>query len=208
MNFVDRLDAARQLAEALAGHRGEHPLILAIPRGAVPMGAELARLLDGEIDVVLVHKLSAPWEPEYALGAIDESGWSFISDPSVADERTLAQEKARRLAELRRRRALYSPGRAPADPQGRVTIVIDDGLATGATMRAALHAVRAQGPARLICAVPVAAPGSLARIRADADEVVCLAAPADFRAVGQFYQDFRQVEDEEVIACLAREGGG
>jgi putative phosphoribosyl transferase len=204
--FQDRLDAARQLAGALAAYEGERPLVLAIPRGAVPMGAELARLLGGELDVVLVHKLSAPWEPEYAVGAIDESGWSFISDPTVADERTLATERAQRLADLRRRRALYSPGRAPADARGRVTIVVDDGLATGATMRAALHAVRAQGPKRLICAVPVAAPSSLERVRPDADELVCLAAPAGFRAVGQFYRDFRQVEDEEVIACLASQG--
>lgn len=201
--FADRTDAALQLAESLAAYRGTHPLILAIPRGAVPMGAELARLLEGDLDVVLVHKLSAPWEPEYALGAIAESGWYFISDPTVADERTLELEKARRLADLRERRALYSPGRPPADPRGRVAIIVDDGLATGATMRAALHAVREQGPRRLICAVPVAAPGSLARIRADADEVVCLAAPPLFRAVGQFYRDFRQVEDDEVIACLA-----
>jgi len=206
--FADRSDAARQLAEVLAVYRGEHPLILAIPRGAVPMGAELAKLLGGELDVVLVHKLSAPWEPEYALGAIDESGQSFISDPTVADDQTLALEKARRLADLQRRRALYSPGRAPADPKGRVTIIVDDGLATGATMRAALHAVRGQAPRRLICAVPVAAPSSLERVRPYADEVVCLAAPLNFRAVGQFYRDFRQVEDDEVIACLARQGLG
>jgi putative phosphoribosyl transferase len=204
MIFQDRLDAGRQLAGALAAYRADRPLILAIPRGAVPMGAELARVLDGELDVVLVHKLSSPWEPEYALGAIDESGWSFISDPTVADEQTLARERARRLADLQRRRALYSPGLAPADPRDRVTIIIDDGLATGATMRAALHAVRAQSPRRLICAVPVAAPASLEKVQRDADEVVCLFAPAGFRAVGQFYRDFRQVEDEEVIACLAK----
>lgn len=202
--FEDRLDAARQLAEALAAHRGEKPLVLAIPRGAVPMGAELARALEGDLDVVLVHKLTSPWAPEYALGAIDESGWSFISDPTVADEQTLARERAHRLAELHQRRARYSPGRPPADPRDRVTVVVDDGLATGATMLAALHAVRARGPRWLICAVPVAAPASLAKAREEADEVVCLHAPWGFRAVGQFYRDFRQVEDEEVIACLDR----
>lgn len=203
MIFANRVDAARKLADALADYRGDHPLILAIPRGAVPMGAELARCLDGELDVVLVHKLSAPWAPEYAVGAIDESGAYFITDPSVADEATLARERAHRLEDMRRRRDLYSPGRAPADPRGRVVIVVDDGLATGATMQAALRMLRAQGPKRLICAVPVAAPDSLERIRSEADEVVCLAAPWGFRAVGQFYQDFRQVEDDEVVACLA-----
>lgn len=210
MIFADRIDAARKLAEALAAYRGDHPLILAIPRGAVPMGAELARCLEGELDVVLVHKLSAPWEPEYAVGAIDESGGYFITDPTVADEATLAGERAHRLADLKRRRELYSPGRTPVDPKGRVVIVVDDGLATGATMLAALRALRARGPKRLICAVPVAAPDSLERIRGEADEVACLAAPWGFRAVGQFYQDFRQVEDDEVVACLEaqRKGAG
>lgn len=202
MIFADRLDAGRKLAEALAAWRGSHPLVLAIPRGAVPMAAVVADALDGELDVVLVHKLGLPWNPEYAVGAIDESGWSFVSDPDHGEARALEAEKAHRLAQLRERRLAYTPGRPPADARGRVCIVVDDGLATGATMLAALHAVRAQAPQRLICAVPVAAPDSLARVRAQADEVVCLYAPAGFRAVGQFYCDFDQVEDAEVIACL------
>lgn len=203
MIFRDRLDAGRRLAEALAEWRGSRPLVLAIPRGAVPMAAVVADALDGDLDVVLVHKLGMPWNPEYAVGAIAESGWFFVSDP-VAAGAGLEAEKAHRLAELRARRARYSPGRPPADARGRVAIVIDDGLATGATMIAALHAVREQGPQRLICAVPVAAAQSLDAVRAQADEVVCLYAPADFRAVGQFYCDFGQVEDDEVIACLQR----
>lgn len=202
MMFENRLDAARKLAEALAAHAGSHPLVLAIPRGAVPMGAALAEALDGELDVVLVHKLASRWNGEYAVGAIDESGWSFVSDPGEADEAWLEQERARRLAGLRERRQRYSPGRPPVDPRGRTVIIVDDGLATGATMIAALHAVRAQAPARLICAVPVAAPDSLKKVEALADEVVCLHAPWDFRAVGQFYRQFDQVEDEEVVACL------
>jgi hypothetical protein len=204
MIFEDRLDAARQLAEALAAYRDAHPLVLAIPRGAVPMGAALAEALGGDLDVVLVHKLSAPWNPEYAVGAIDESGWSFVSDPHAATPTALEAEKAERLAGLRRRRALYSPGLAPQNPKDRTVIVVDDGLATGATMIAALHAVRAQGPKRLVCAVPVAAPDSLARVTPYADETVCLSAPPFFRAVGQFYRRFEQVEDQEVIACLER----
>lgn len=204
MFFADRLDAADKLATALAAWKGSNPLILAIPRGAVPMGAALATALAGELDVVLVHKLGAPGNPEYAIGAIDESGWFFVADPNAADEAWLQRERAYRFEQLRRRRALYSPGRPPADPGGRIAIVVDDGLATGSTMLAALHAVRSRAPARLICAIPVAAQDSLKRVGRHADETVCLYAPRDFQAVGQFYTRFDQVEDDEVIACLRR----
>jgi predicted phosphoribosyltransferase len=202
MIFLDRLDAARKLAQALSAYRGTNPLVLAIPRGAVPMGAALAEALQGELDVVLVHKLSSRWNSEYAIGAIDESGWSFVSDPSEDDEAWLRVEKAQRLEGLRQRRVLYSPERPPIDARGRVAIVVDDGLATGATMIAALHAVRAQGPQKLVCAVPVGAPQSLQKVEPHADEVVCLHAPWDFQAVGQFYRKFGQVEDDEVVECL------
>lgn len=205
MHFDDRLDAARQLATALERYRGDHPLVLAIPRGAVPMGRAIADRLGGDFDVVLVRKVGAPGNPEFALGAVDETGWTYVADYACdmgLDRRWIDTESRRQLEVLKRRRELYSPGRAGIDPQGRVCIVVDDGLATGATMIAALHSVRARKPARLVCAVPVAARESLERVRALADDVVCLDVPPEFYAVGQFYRDFRAVEDDEVVRIL------
>jgi predicted phosphoribosyltransferase len=209
VKFDSRTDAAERLAQALAHYRGKHPLVLAIPRGAVNMGRVLADRLGGELDVVLVRKLRAPFSPEFAVGSIDESGWCYVSEHAAAagaDEAYLEREKAAQLGTLRSRRAQYTPARPPIDPGGRIAIVVDDGLATGSTMIAALHAARAKAPARLVCAVPVAASDSLERVRPYADEVVCLAAPEDFYAVGQFYRDFHQVEDDEVVALLAGKG--
>jgi predicted phosphoribosyltransferase len=207
--FDSRLDAGRRLAEALAPYRGRDPLVLAIPRGAVEMGGIVAHELQGELDVVLVKKLRAPYSPELAVGAIDETGWTYIAEYAAqagADHAYLAKEKATQLGLLKKRRAQYTPARAPADPRGRVAVVVDDGIATGASMIAALHAVRAREPARLVCAVPVAARESLEAVRPYADELVCLEAPEDFQAVGQFYREFAQVEDDEVVALLARHG--
>lgn len=206
MLFEDRIDAARQLAVALARYRGKNPLVLAIPRGAVPMGRLIAQELGGELDVVLVRKLGAPGNPEFAVGAVDEAGWTYIADWAAdvgASQAYLADETSAQLATMRARRAQYTPSRHPFDPAGRTVIVVDDGLATGATMIAALHSVRARHPARLVCAVPVASPDSLEKVRPHADEVVCLDAPLGFHAVGQFYRNFGQVEDREVVAALA-----
>lgn len=206
MVFDDRAQAAALLAEALSAWRGHRPLVLAIPRGAVEIGQVVAKALQGELDVVLVRKLGAPFSPEYAVGAIDESGWSYISphaQQAGATSAYLEEEKARQLAVLRERRARYTPGRGMHDVAGRVVIVVDDGLATGATMIAALHAVRARKPAHLICAVPVASEEGVAMVKPYCDEVVCLSTPLDFRAVGLHYRSFPQVEDEEVLRMLA-----
>jgi predicted phosphoribosyltransferase len=203
--FRNREDAASQLASRLSAYQDQRPLVLAIPRGAVPMGKILARQLKGDFDVVLVRKLHAPFQPELAIGAIDESGWRTIAPHAAdvgADAGYIEEEARRQLRLLHERRALYSPQRTPIDPAGRVVIVVDDGLATGATMIAALHSVRRLHPARLVCAVPVASPESLHRVTPLADEVVCLHAPEHFQAVGQFYLDFPQVEDDEVIRQL------
>lgn len=202
--FQDRDDAARQLAAGLQAYRGQHPLVLAIPRGAVPMAKAVAAALEGEFDVVLVRKLRAPHQPELALGAVDESGWTYLGAGAASfGAEYLAAEKKLQLDVLRQRRAQYTPLRPPIDPGGRTVIVVDDGLATGATMVAALHSLRGHRPAKLVCAVPVSSPEALEKVRALADEVLYLQAPEDFHAVGQFYQDFAQVEDAQVIALLA-----
>lgn len=203
--FRDRLEAADQLADQLAAYQGKKPLVLAIPRGAVPMAKLIAERLGGDFDVVLVRKLRAPWQPELAVGSVDESGWTYIAPFAAsmgADDKHLTEEKRKQLETIRQRRAQYTPLRPHIDPAGRTVIVIDDGLATGATMIAALHGLRQQQPAKLVCAVPVAPPDTLVNVRELADEVVCLQAPEFFQAVGQFYRDFPQVEDEEVIALL------
>ena len=203
--FKDRLDAARQLSKALKKYEGQNPLILAIPRGAVPMSAWIADVLHGQMDVVLVRKLRAPSQPEVAIGAVDETGRAYLSPcaatPGIAPQYVKDEIKLQ-MKTLKARRQQYSQIRAPIPVQGRVVIVVDDGLATGATMMSALKAVRQHHPQRLVCAIPVASPDALAQIKPLADETVCLHAPEDFMAVAQFYQQFPQVDDAQVMASL------
>jgi predicted phosphoribosyltransferase len=205
MMFQDREEAAERLADALSKWRGKNPLVAAIPRGAVPMGRIIAERLDGDLDVVLTRKIHAPGNPEFAIGAVDETGWVYLADyarEAGGAAEYVQQQVDAELDTIRRRRAQYTPGRTPLDPAGRIVIVVDDGLATGATMIAALHAMRARHPARLVCAVPVASVEAAEKVRRDADELVALDTPAMFYAVGQFYRDFAQVSDAEVIALL------
>ena len=205
MPFQNREQAAHLLARRLEKYRGQNPLVLAIPRGAVPMARIIADSLGGEMDVVLVHKLGAPGEPELAIGAVDETGQVYLAeyaqDLEISDDYINA-EKQTQLETLRKRRALYTPLRPPIDPCRRIVIVVDNGVATGSTMIAALRAVRAKKPARLIAAAAVASRETLRKIANEADETICLEVPARFYAVGQFFEDFSQVSDEQVVAIM------
>ena len=210
MSFRNRAEAAHMLAERLSVYKGRNPLVLAIPRGAVPMARILADALGGEMDVVLVRKLGAPMNPEFAVGSVDESGWAYVADYAAsvgADAVYIEAEKQRQLEVMRKRRAQYTTARAPIDPAGRIVIVVDDGLATGSTMISALHALRARKPARLVAAVPVSPPDTLRKVEKLADETVCLEVPEYFMAVGQFYREFPQVEDDEVVRLLRIKSG-
>ena len=206
--FANRTEAGRRLADRLGHLKGERPVVLALPRGGVPVGFEIANALGAPLDVVLVRKIGAPFQPELALGAVvDGSRPETVLNQSLIDECQIPEsyleaETVRQLAEIERRRAVYLADRPRAEVAGHTAIVVDDGIATGATMEAALRATRRAGPKRLVLAVPVAPPDTIERLRPEVDETVCLAMPRHLGAIGAFYADFRQLYDDEVIRLL------
>lgn len=206
--FRDRADAAQQLARKLKGRTFRNPLVLAIPRGGVATGEVLARELGAGLDVVLARKLRAPFQPELAVGALSEAGEIHLNhhaDEALGiTEEYLAEERQRQLGEIARRKRLFRQVKPQEPIAGRSVIVTDDGIATGSTMIAALQMVKAQNAYETIVAVPVASPDRLVAVRQWCDEIVCLLAPETFWAIGQFYQDFSQVEDEEVVEILRK----
>ncbi|HSG06276.1 MAG TPA: phosphoribosyltransferase family protein [Nitrospiria bacterium] len=205
MIFKNREEAAHQLAEKLSAYRGKNPLVLGIPRGAVLMARIIADALEGELDIVLVHKIGAPENPEFAIGSVTEIGTVYLNEaardlpisPEYITERTRVETE-----NLHEKRLRYTPNRDPSDPVDRIVIIVDDGMATGSTMISALRLMRLAKPARLIAAAAVAPPETLRQVEQEADETVCLETPEGFFAVGQFFAEFEQVTDEAVAAAL------
>lgn len=212
MPFNDRTDAGERLAQALAGYRERKPAVLALPRGGVVVALPVARVLEAPLDLVLVRKIGVPFQPELAMGAVvDGSTPLIVRNEDVIRVAGVSEAEfdvacRAEVAEIERRRQRYLGDRPRVDLTGCTAIVVDDGIATGATARAALRALRAQGPASIVLAVPVAPSDTLAVLRREADDVVCLEHHIDFGAIGVFYADFRQVTDDAVIAALAERG--
>ena len=210
MSFTDRRDAGQKLAAALAAYANQHVVVLALPRGGVPVAAEIAAALQAPLDLVLVRKIGLPQQPELAMGAVVDGGHPLVvrNEDVIAlggiDQAEFEAVCRHELAEIERRRQRYLGDRPRVDVTGRVTIVVDDGIATGATTRAALRATRMRHPCKLVLAVPVAPTESLAAMREEADEVVCLENYESFGALGYYYADFHQISDREVIETLAR----
>ena len=210
MIYENRAEAGKRLARKLAAYKGQDPLILALPRGGLPVAAEIARALNAPLDLILVRKLGVPGQPELAMGAVIDGAEPYVvRNEDILSFLPLSENDFRRicereLAEIERRRALYLKNRPRVDPKDRVVIVVDDGVATGATTRAALRAIRKRSPKKLVLAVPVAPTGTLAELEAEADEVVCLQSHEPFHAIGLYYEDFHQVSDKEVIDLLSK----
>jgi putative phosphoribosyl transferase len=212
LSFRDRADAGRRLLPHLMAYSADNAIVLALPRGGVPVAFEVARALRAPLDLIFVRKIGAPGHAEYGLGAVVDGAHPqvVLNEEAVrllnVPPSYIEQETRRQLQEIERRRHHYLAGRRPLDVEGRVAIVVDDGIATGGTVRAALKGISLARPARLILAVPVAPADTIERLRAEADEVVCLMTPDPFYAVGQHYDDFRQTTDREVTTLLDKAG--
>ena len=212
--FTDRRDAGRLLAERVAALNLTDPVVFALPRGGVPVALEVARRLHAPLDLILVRKIGAPGFPEVAMGAVvdGENAQTIVNDDifreTGADAAGLGRARRRELAEIERRRAVYLGDRARVSPAGRVVVIVDDGLATGATAKAALAAVKRQGAARIVLAVPVAPADAVEAMRGLVDEVVVVQTPEQFWAIGQFYVDFHQLSDDETVTLLKEAWAG
>jgi len=210
MPFRNRADAGRKLAKALASYKKRQPVVLALPRGGVPIAAEVCAALSAPVDLILVRKIGVPFQPELAMGAVvDGSAFVVVRNEDVIqyaniDEATFNAIRDTELSEIKQRRQRYLGTRDRVEIAGRTAIVIDDGVATGATMRVALRAVRARKPQRLVLAVPVAPASTVAELRSEADDVICLEEDDFFVAISDYYADFRQVSDQDVIDILKR----
>lgn len=208
--FQDRADAGRRLAAKLTQYKGQHAVVFALPRGGVPVAEPIAAMLRAPLDLVLARKIGVPYQPELAMGAVADGGSPVVvrNEDVIAlagvGEAEFEATCQRELKEIKRRRRRYLGTRTPCEAEGRVAIVVDDGVATGATTRAALRAIRAHRPKTLVLAVPVAPPDALETLKGEADETVCLEVHAGFGAIGYFYADFHQLDDDEVIAILDR----
>lgn len=211
MPFENRIDAGAKLARALQGYRDDHPIVVALPRGGVPVAAEVARALNARLDVLIVRKIGVPRHPELAMGAVvgGNPPVTLRNDDVIAmakvTEADFVAVRDKELAKIARRHQRYVAHMVPpASMKGRTIILVDDGAATGATIRVALRALRLRNPARIVVAVPVASPSAIATLTSEADAVACLETPDDFDAVGHYYRDFGQIQDEEVLQILAR----
>lgn len=202
--FVDRIDAGKKLAGVLARYKGQPVVVYGLPRGGVVVAVEVARAIDAPLDLIVVRKIGHPLQPEYAIGAVAEGGYVVINPDEVAtlDKEWLEFATAAELKEAQRRRTLFLRGRAPLAVKDKIAIIVDDGLATGLTMNAAIHEIRERRPQKLVVAVPVAAAEAVNKLRPEVDDLVALSIPRWFGAVGSFYQRFDQVSDEEVVALM------